>query len=137
MEIYLAARYSRYKEMQAYAKALEDAGHHVTSRWIAGDHDIKDTNRHADAERNERMAIEDMTDLTKSDVVISFTEDPKEATKKRPSKGGMHAEFGIGLALNKRMIVVGPRIHIFHWLPNIEIYDTLEDFLNDPENEEA
>lgn len=137
MHIYLAARYSRHKEMETYAAVLEDAGHHVTSRWIHGDHDIKDSDRHKDAERNERLAIEDMTDITKSECVISFTEDPKTAKSKRPSKGGMHVEFGLGLALNKRMVVIGPRVHIFHWLPNVEIYDTLEAFLDDPENEET
>lgn len=132
MRIYLAARYSRHEEMQENAADLEAAGHTVTSRWIRGSHKL-DPDRVDEAER---FAIEDIEDLTKSDVVVSFTETDEKAAKKRPSKGGRHVEFGIGLALNKRLVVIGPRENVFHWLPNVEVYDDLESFMNDPENEE-
>ena len=135
MHVYLAARYGRHEEMVSYAKVLEDAGHVVTARWIRGGHELQKGDRHAVAEQNERFAIEDVEDITKSDCVISFSEDPKTADKKRPSKGGKDVEFGLGLALNKRMILVGPRVNVFHWLPNVEVYPDLESFLDSPENE--
>jgi hypothetical protein len=124
MHIYLAARYSRHNEMKVNAIALEGYGHTVTSRWIQGQHQL-DGERHDEAAT---FAIEDMEDLTKSDCVVSFTETGESS--KRPSKGGRHVEFGAGLALNKRMIVIGPRENVFHYLPNIEIYESLEEFLD-------
>lgn len=130
MKIYLASRYSRHEEMLGHARTLEAAGHQVTSRWIYGNHDIVDSDRHADIERNERVAIEDIQDLTKADCVISFTEVEKASKIKKPSKGGRHVEFGVGLAHNKLMVVVGPRENVFHWLPSVDVYDTLEDFLS-------
>jgi hypothetical protein len=36
-----------------------------------------------------------------------------------------HTEFGIGLALGKRLILVGEhREHVFHYLPVVEVYET-------------
>lgn len=117
MRFYLAARYSRQGEMRVVRDMLTDRGHTVTSRWIDGTHDDKP---------REDCAIEDMEDLSKSDVILSFTEDHEESKKKRPGKGGRHVEFGMGLAFNKRMLVVGPRENVFHCLPTIEVFDTIE-----------
>ena len=36
------------------------------------------------------------------------------------TSGGLHAEFGMALALRKRLILVGPRENIFHTLPQVE-----------------
>ena len=51
-----------------------------------------------------------------ADVVISFT-------SVGGGKGGRHVEFGYGLGLGKKMIVVGPRENVFHTLPQIEHYE--------------
>jgi nucleoside 2-deoxyribosyltransferase len=121
MRVYLAARYSRYPEMQDYAKQLSILGTTVTSRWINGDHDIN-IDGTTPGEPRLRFAQEDWEDLLIADVVISFTEEPGKAGGR--NRGGRHVEFGAALALGKRCIVVGHRENVFHELPAIEFYPT-------------
>ena len=47
------------------------------------------------------------------------TEPPREPSS---SRGGRHVEFGIALARSKRLIVVGHRENVFHWLHMVEFY---------------
>ena len=122
MHIYLAARYSRFSEMQQYAAQLTDLGYAVTSRWILGDHDIR---AHWQSEAPYYMPLwadEDFADLVAADTVISFTEAPGETSGR--ARGGRHVEFGMALALRKRCLIVGPREHVFHWLPTVDSYTT-------------
>ena len=120
MKIYLAARYSRGPEMQRYADDLNKLGHEVTSRWITGSHALdSQLSPIEQAEEQDRMAWEDFADLDKADCVISFTEPPREPSS---SRGGRHVEFGIALARSKRLIVVGHRENVFHWLHMVEFY---------------
>ena len=49
--------------------------------------------------------------------MVSFTEGGG-------GKGGRHVEFGLGLAQGKRMIIVGPREHVFHTADGVEQFDT-------------
>ncbi len=129
MRFYLAARYNRHPEMCEHAAVIERVGHTVTSRWIRGNHSLDESiDRGQDDEVRANFAIEDIEDLTKSDAVVSFTES-MEAQAGRPSKGGRHVEFGMGVMLNKRMIVIGPQEHIFHWLPSVEHYGSLNEFM--------
>ena len=83
MLIYVCSRYSRFPEMQIYAKELQALGHTVTSRWIRGDHELR---AHGEAEREdwqERWAREDWHDLEHADTVIAFTEGPAKALAAR------------------------------------------------------
>lgn len=132
MDIYLAARYSRYPEMQRYADDLRARGHTITSAWIAGDHEVDWTDpRQAEAERV-RFAVEDLADLMKANICISFTEEPGNAPGR--NRGGRHVEFGIALSLAMQhegmtCIVVGPRENVFHCLPQVRVYATWDDAL--------
>lgn len=128
MLIYLASRYSRYKEMQQVRADLEQRGHQVTSRWINGDHQISDSGL-SDAEREKeriRFACEDLRDLERSDTIISFTEPPRSTN----SRGGRHVELGIAIGLCKRTVVVGPRENVFHCLPSVMWFPDYSSFLN-------
>ena len=40
--------------------------------------------------------------------------------------GGMNFETGFAYAKGKRVIVVGPRVHVFHYLPQIEWYPSIQ-----------
>ncbi len=131
MKIYLAARYSRHPEMQLHAETLRLRGHEITSRWIEGDHSLDDSleRNHPDEERK-RFAWEDYNDLLEADMIISFTEEPGGISADgRPSKGGRHVEFGMGYALHKDMVIIGPREHVFHWLSSVRQYGSLEEAL--------
>lgn len=143
MRIYLAARYSRREELCAYRSALEVMGHTVTSRWLNGTHQINDTGApigdhgesliesdgssdvRAAADLRLKFAQEDVADVVAADAVISFTERPRSTG----NRGGRHVEFGIALALGKRLIVVGHRENLFHWMSSVEFFESLESLL--------
>ena len=121
MKVYLAGRYSRKEELKGYADQIRAAGHEVTSRWLQGDHQVREA---SDAETDSvsvpvdgrPYALDDFEDLGLSDVVVSFTETPR---KGGDSRGGRHVEFGLALAWDKRVLVVGPRENVFHTLPQV------------------
>lgn len=122
--IYLAARYSRREELCGYAEALRLRGYYVTSRWLAGNHQIDDAGLSVEAAREERtrFAMEDWHDLMTADICISFTETPRSSN----SRGGRHVEFGAALACGLRCLVVGPRENVFHCIPCVEVFDEWE-----------
>jgi hypothetical protein len=125
--IYLAARYSRYPELQSYAKDLEALGHTVTSRWIKGDHEIRADGKAETDAWHHVWAQEDYTDLVAAEVCISFTEGPENVPGR--ARGGRHTEYGIALALGKCCIVIGYRENVFHWLDTVAFYPTWDAFL--------
>ena len=127
MKVYLAARYSRFPEMQGYAEQLRALGHEVTARWTLGDHDLR---AHGEADADvwqARWAEEDWQDLLAAEVVVSFTEKPGEVPGR--ARGGRHVEFGAALALHKTMIIVGYRENVFHFLPQVIFCPTWDDAL--------
>jgi nucleoside 2-deoxyribosyltransferase len=119
--IYLAARFSRNDEMRGVRDVLTAIGYEITSRWIDL-HGGEQKESAAAAVLNSDPASvahfgeHDIEDLRAADVVVSFT------SPDNVGKGGRHIEFGYGLALGKRMVVVGPRENIFHTLPQVEHY---------------
>lgn len=125
-KIYLASRYDRLHEMQGYRDLLQGAGYAVTSRWVSGEHEMKEHHdfQHKYPECNIAFAVEDLEDVIRSDWVISFTE-PLESPTRR---GGRHVELGIAIGYKKRLIVIGHRENVFHYLPQIEFFRTWEDF---------
>lgn len=123
MKIYLCARYSRLDELQQYAALLRAEGHLVTSRWHAGGHELSDVATDTD---RARLAMEDAGDLALADTVIAFTEAPDSPGRNR---GGRHVEFGIALEQRKRIIIVGPRENVFHYLPRILVFPAFSEVL--------
>lgn len=141
MRIYLAARYSRREELCIYRDQLRAIGHDVQARWLDGKHQLSDkgvpigdggealvegvddgSTQVQNAELRAKFACDDWEDVTGAEVVVSFTEPPRS----NASRGGRHVEFGIALARESRVIVVGYRENIFHWLPQVEFFDTWE-----------
>ncbi len=56
-----------------------------------------------------------------ADAVIIFTEIPNTIL----ATGGRHVEFGLALAQGKRVIIVGPRENVFHYLlPDSQVFVT-------------
>lgn len=119
MKAYLATKYDRYAEMQGVRDFLVALGHTVTSTW----HDQHEQEESApldqlnsEPDRVAKYARLDIDDLRAADTVISFTG--------QQSTGGRHVELGLAIAMDKRLIVVGPREHVFHALPQVEHYRT-------------
>ena len=156
MIIYLAARYSRRVELCGYRDQLIALGHHIPAVWLNGSHQISDDGKPL-GEQGEKLvegdegsqsekaaalrakfAQDDVNDVMNADCIINFTEPPRSSA----SRGGRHVEFGILLGVEllrqrhcpsdpptRRLIVVGHRENIFHWLPCVEFYPTWEECL--------
>lgn len=133
--IYLAARYSRRAELCGYRDDLHQRGHEVTSRWLNGDHQISDNGTpigedgeslvefgqtERAAQLRQHFAIEDLQDVNEAQMLIAFTEPPRSSA----SRGGRHVELGYALAMDKQVIIVGPRENVFCWLPHVEAFET-------------
>jgi len=107
MRIYLASRYSRREELRDYRRRLQEAGFDVQARWLNGEHQMDN------ADTIEAFANDDWEDVNAAECVVNFTEPPRSGA----NRGGRHVEFGIALARGVRVVVVGHRENIFHWLP--------------------
>lgn len=141
--VYLAARYSRREELCEYRNQLSARGFLVQARWLDGGHQLSDAgvpigeSGEALVEGDDgstslkaaflrrKFAQDDWEDVSTAEIVISFTEPPRS----KATRGGRHVEFGIALAKGSRVIVVGHRENIFHWLPRVEFCPTWEDAL--------
>jgi hypothetical protein len=118
VRIYLAARYSRRLELLGYAAELTARGHEVVSSWIDGHHETEPgIDASAPTEQRAGWAAEDLADCLRADCIISFTEPPRG-----DSRGGRHTEFGIGLARGTGQVLIGPREHVFHCLPEVIVF---------------
>lgn len=133
MKLYLASRYGRRLELSGYAEELNAMGHCITSRWIRGDHEMKD----ADPTYEEAMlwADDDLSDIAHSEAFVLFTEADPEM---QAGRGGRFVELGYALGLLsvgqiKYVFIVGPReSNIFTCLPeivNVDDISELADFL--------
>jgi hypothetical protein len=119
MRIYVAARYDRRFEMLGVASALNRAGHDVTSRWIEG-------GRGDDPAV--MAAVEDVGDIARADCLVTFTEEP-ERNVAWAARGGRHVEFGLALAMGKRVCIVGGRENVFHHLLRVEVYASVAELI--------
>ncbi len=119
MRFYLCARYGRRQEMATHAAELHSLGHQVVSRWILGRHEAADgdTTRWAD------FAEEDIDDVRRCEALVAFTE-----TGAYP-RGSRHVEFGMALAQEKKVVVIGPVENIFHTLPPVVRFGTWQEFV--------
>lgn len=129
MKFYIAARFSRRPECNALAHQLTALGHEITSRWVKPDSShVLPTGlsaQAADAER-ERFAREDVADVMAANAMVSLMEEPRSN-----SRGGRHVEFGMGYANGCLMYIIGPRETVFHHLPFVHHFDSVEAFLAD------
>ena len=117
--IYIAARYGRRAEMVEAARQLEALGHEVVSRWIYGEHEAIDAT--ATVEERRLWALEDVADIDRAQMLVSFTEEPGAAGGGR---GGRHVETGYALGCGKLVEVVGPTENVFHTLPQVRRWET-------------
>ena len=121
-KFYLASAYIRRDELREYAKVIEKYGAEVTSRWLHGTHGmapVTDTSPEADFQRA-RFAYEDLEDIRAADTLLSFTGEG--------GRGGRQVEFGFAISEHKILVLVGPREHVFHYLPTVIQFDTFQEF---------
>lgn len=119
-KIYIAARYSRREELIPLARELQQAGAAVTCRWLFAEGGALVGEDFSPEGRGGTLAAIDFEDVQGADICLAFTENGDGP----PGRGGRHTELGIALALGRRVILVGPREHVFHCLPQIEHFET-------------
>lgn len=125
MKLYLAAAFQRQAEIDGYRQRLTAAGHTVTSRWTdpaQRHHGLLDV---PDATPDDiiQWARDDFDDLEAAEAVVNFTGSGPIAT------GGRHVEFGMALAFEKHIYLIGPRENVFHYLLAVNQFNTVEDFM--------
>ena len=99
---------------------LERLGHECTSRWITSDSKFGSSD-YSDDERI-RLALMDEEDVRRGiDGLILLAEMPGHFVP-----GGKHVETGIALALGHRVYVVGRRENVFHWHPQVTVFESTE-----------
>lgn len=125
--VYLAARYSRRNELREYAKRLNDKGVLVTSRWLNERKALDTQMSDITPQFSRKTALIDLADINAADAIVFFAEDPLIGTP----RGGRHVEFGYGLAKGKRLYVIGPKENVFHFIPGIKHYKSLEAFFEE------
>lgn len=116
MRCYLASQYARREELKAYADQLQSIGIDVTARWLneAGELNGLVAN-HTDLD-NSRMAIRDIEDIDKADTLFLFT----NGAETKIVRGAHHFEAGYAYGRGKRVVTIGPRDNVFHYLACIE-----------------
>lgn len=105
-------------------------GHAVTSRWL----DQESTTPYGWGREEiqagtfavQEQARRDIEDLGAAHAVFSFTDGDL-------ARGGRHVEFGIAIALGKRLWVIGPREHLFHTLGRVAWYPDWQDLAKEME----
>lgn len=112
--IYLAASWSRRREIQLVAVKLVQREFKVTSGWLYREI------------APESAALMDLEDVGRADTLVRFSDAgvvlPADSLTVHFSlaTGARHFEMGYAYATGKRMIVVGGRQNIFDSLPYIE-----------------
>lgn len=133
---YFAGAYARRAEIDARAWDFESRGlGEVTSRWLFDPQEKADAGLSAgQLETPEQVGAawywgqRDMEDLDLSSAIVSFTG--------HGGRGGRHVEHGAAMMIAMgneagafRLIVVGPREHVFHCHPATEVYATWGEFI--------
>ena len=120
---YFAAQFNRLTDIAQYAERARDAGLTVNSRWLTQAAGLGYSGGSEGA--GAMFAARDLEDIKTADGLLFFAEDPVIGIP----RGGRHVEFGVALALGKKIEVCGPKENVFHLLPNITHYKTFEGWL--------
>jgi nucleoside 2-deoxyribosyltransferase len=119
MIAYVAAPFKRKPEAKKFAQELERYGVQVTSRWHTTHPDTDDPEGLA------QQARDDLDDIDQADtfILLNFKGWLMEG------QGGKHVETGYALAKGKRVIIVGKRWNVFHYLPEVLVVGSLEELV--------
>lgn len=118
MSVYIAAPYQLKGEAEVLADLLSQRKVSVTSSWL-----------HMDSTDCDDHARLDLADIRSSDALVALN--PKHWSTS--GTGGRHVELGYALALGKKVFLFGSRSNVFHYLSEINVYDSIEELLDDIE----
>ena len=105
MNVYIAAPWECRHDAARYARVFRIAGYAVTSEWWRS------------TETSDAQARADLAAIDAADLVVVLNP-PQYAAH---GTGGRHVELGYAIAKGKRILVLGDRSNLFHWLADLEI----------------
>lgn len=115
MKVFIAAKFEEAPKAREVAVQLEMRGHEVTSSWLReqfeGDTDTPWV--------KQVTAAMDLYDVERSDALVLLTDFELPMS-------GAHVETGIALALHIPVYILGPRINVYHFLPEVKDFEELE-----------
>lgn len=120
MRVYLSARFQRQEEMRRYAAQLRDQAVEVVSAWHDVDVPSVDGFAGLDNQRRAWLAMLDLQQLMGTNVVAAFATPDDSHSGRLDETGGRHVEFGVSLALGKRVLLIGDSENCYHSLPDVE-----------------
>ena len=126
MKAYIAARFSRLKEMKALIPLFQEYNISVCSRWLQETVSPDVTLSELSPIYHGKTAEIDIEDIDACDIFVFFSEDPLVGVP----RGGRHVEFGYALAKGKRISVIGQEENTFHYLPQIRHHLSVQEFLD-------
>lgn len=126
MKVYLAGQYPRRDELRHVANLLRENNIEVTSRWLLESLPLSTQLPDLTVSNLREFAEIDGEDIRTADTLVLFSEDPLVGLP----RGTHHTEFGYALGLGKRVIVIGGYENVFHYLPEVIHYATIQDFLD-------
>lgn len=119
---YVCARFPRRHEARAVANMVRNfCGAEVEHEWTKSGLDDGQLPDPA------LTALQSIYNVRCAEIVVSLTENP-DAAQDGATRGGRHVEFGLALALDKKLVVIGPRENIFHYHPAVIAYPSPKAF---------
>jgi nucleoside 2-deoxyribosyltransferase len=109
MKIYIAAPYPLRNYARQVADMLVEHGFIVTARWMKDGDELSD-----------EWARNDLDDVRSADLLLAINSE----VWRNKGTGGRHIEFGYALALGKKIVVMGVRTNIFHYLSNVVVVES-------------
>ena len=123
MKIYFAGRYRDADIFRALGETLKRNGHEIVSRWIYLNRRAGRAFEVIPVEEKAEIAREDVEDVHACDILVLLS---TPIITIPAGRGGKHVEFGIALALGKRICVMGARENVFHWYHRVELFQNIK-----------
>jgi Helix-turn-helix domain len=124
LRVYLSAKFERQNEMQLYSEQLRAEGIEVLSAWTDIDSPSSDGFTGIVPSERALRAMMDLQQVAGTNALVQFTEQhgecPTTGRRWGDGNGSEGVEFGVALALGKRLLVVGPVRNGFHDMPDVE-----------------
>lgn len=124
MKIYISARFGRREEAEALAVQLQGMGHTITSHWLWQTKPEMAYGEGPDAVAE--FATRDIAEVLDADTLVALSEPENNPW----GRGGRHVEFGVAIAFDKQLMVIGPLENLFHYMHHVLNFTTQDGFLN-------
>jgi len=129
MKIYIASRYENKLAVRELAKTLRREKFEIVSTWHKEKYDSAIQIEDLTPARMRTLALRDLTEIESCNALLIYTDGCDQ------SRGGMHFENGYAFANDKKIYIIGPRVTIFHFLPGVEQFEEVRDFLAEVPND--